>query len=60
MVIWIYRTLFGVETPTFDKVHSILANHSFNLDVNALVGKVHTIRQSEKKIRQRAFNLENA
>ena len=50
MVIWNYRTLFGVETPTFDKVHSILADHSFNLDVNALVGKVHTIWAKRKTI----------
>ena len=49
-VIWNYRTLFGVETPTFDKVHSILADHSFNLDVNALVGKVHTISAKRKTI----------
>ena len=49
-VIWNYRTLFGVETPTFDIVHSILADHSFNLDVNALVGKVHTISAKRKTI----------
>ena len=48
--IWNYRTLFGVETPTFDIVHSILADHSFNLDVNALVGKVHTISAKRKTI----------
>ena len=49
-VIWNYRTLFGVETPTFNIVHSILADHSFNLDVNALVGKVHTISVKRKTI----------
>ena len=31
-------------------VHSILADHSFNLDVNALVGKVHTISAKRKTI----------
>ena len=36
--------------PTFDIVHSILADHSFNLDVNALVGKVHTISAKRKTI----------
>ena len=39
-----------METPTFDIVHSILADHSFNLDVNALVGKVHTISAKRKTI----------
>ena len=50
LLVWNYSTLFGVETPTFDKVHSILADHSFNLDVNALVGKVHTILAKRKTI----------
>ena len=45
-----YRTLFGVETPTFGVVHSILAVHSFNLDVNALVDRVHTISAKRKTI----------
>ena len=45
-----HRTLFGVETPTFDIVHSILAVHSFNLDVNALVDKVHTNSAKRKTI----------
>ena len=49
-VIWNYRTLFGVETPTLNIVHSILADHSFNLDVNALVGIVHTISAKRKTI----------
>ena len=31
-------------------MHSILADHSFNLDVNALVGKVHTISAKRKTI----------
>ena len=39
-----------METPTFDIVHSILADHSFNLDVNALVGIVHTISAKRKTI----------
>ena len=39
-----------METPTFDIVHSILADHSFNLDVNALVDKVHTISAKRKTI----------
>ena len=48
--IWNYHTLFGVETPTFDIVHSILADHSFNLEVSALVGKAHTISAKRKTI----------
>ena len=39
-----------METSTFDIVHSILADHSFNLDVYALVGKVHTISAKRKTI----------
>ena len=31
-------------------MHSILADHPFNLDVNALVGKVHTISAKRKTI----------
>ena len=50
LIIWNYRTLFGVEALTFGIVHSILTDQSFNLDVNALVGKVHTISAKQKTI----------
>ena len=42
--------LFGVESPIFGIVHSILTDQSFNLDVGALVGKVHTISAKQKTI----------